>query len=238
MSFSQAVRAAILAAGTVAAIPGPGLAQETVELDAGSFELRIAGERIGSEVFALRQRGDRLMAVGRVTYDAVGAPGPSFETGLRLGAGLRIDRYEYRTLDDPPSRVVATRSGGRLRVTTSGPAGERFKEFLAAPGTFVLDRGVAHHYAILARAVLSAPEAGRSAGRRAVIPRLGEEKSLLIEETGRDTIMLGNERRSVLRIRFSIGGEDRLVWVEPETRRVLRVRIPARDWVAIRQPKE
>ncbi|MFQ5746266.1 MAG: hypothetical protein ACE5HF_03480 [Gemmatimonadota bacterium] len=233
--MTRSRRAAILAAATLVGMPAAMTGQQAIELDAGTFELQLEGHRIGSEVFALRRRGDRLMAVGRVTYDAAGAPGPSFETGLRLGPGFRIERYELRTLDGPPSRILATRSGGRLRVTTSGPEGERFKEFLSSPGMLILERDVAHHYALLARRLLTR-DAGRSRPVTAVIPRLGEKRALLIGETARDTIVIGKERRPALRIRISLAGETRDLWVEPETGRVLRVRIPARAWVATRQP--
>lgn len=223
--------AALFLACTV--VPGAA-AQQTHQLDAGTFEHRVGDAYAGSETFAVRRRGDGIMAVGRVTREGGPQALLAIEVGLRVDPAVRPVRYELRTREGLSLHVVVSRTGQRLTVTTSSEEGERFTEFLAHDDLLLLEREIAHHYGMLARRIVAASDP-RSLRLEALVPVEGRTVPVRIEGQAPDTLRIG--ARSVPSTRFDlrVGDEETGLWVSEDGARLLRVAIPGRRWSALRQ---
>ncbi len=223
----MAIGALWLLAPTPAALP-----QQT-QLDGGTFEHSIRGSFSGTETFAIRQRGEEVVAVGRVTREGGAEALRALEVGARMDGSGQIMRYELHTREGPPLHVVVNRTGSRLRVTITADEGERFTEFLAGPDLLVIEREIAHHYFSLARRLRSTPDP-RTLDLRILVPSEGRTVPLRVLGLSRDTITVQESRVPSTRYQMSVGGEETLLWASPEDGRVLRVAIPGHGWEARR----
>lgn len=230
-------RAGACAAGLLLALlspPSDAAAQNPSIVDQGRFEIRIEGVPRGHESFAIRRQGAEFMAVGRISREGAGVWIGSAEVGLRTDARFVPVRYEFRTLQRPITRVIATRAGSRIQVTTSDQAGERMTEIGAGPGLLLLQTGVVHHYWFLVRRLQGAP-AGQGGTVEALTPaevlRLGVELTSVQPE--RVELPEGRTAEAI-RYEIRIGDATHRVWLETETGRVLRAEIPEQGWSAVR----
>ncbi len=206
-------------------------------VDSGAFEHQVGGSFAGRETFAVRRRGDGLLAVGRITREGGEEALRSFEVGMRLDAsGLPI-RYERRSREGAPLHIIVNRAGSRLTTTISSAAGERFNELLANDRLLVLDPEVAHHYALLARRIVGAADP-RRLEVEALIPEDGRTVRVRVAGFSRDSLRSGGERVSATRYELGLGSETAFVWVGTSDGRVLQVAIPARGWSALREMRE
>jgi hypothetical protein len=224
--------AASLAVAATVAGPAPGVGQER-QLDGGTFEHSVAESFAGTETFAVRRRGEDVVAVGRVTREGGPEALQALEVGLRLDAQGRPLRYELHTREGPSLHVVVNRTGSRLRVTTTAEDGERFTEFLADDRLLVLEREIAHHYFSVADRLRESADP-RSLDLEALVPSEGRTVDLRVREFSRDTITLADSRVAATRYRLSIGAEEAMLWLAVDDGRIARVAIPARRWEATR----
>jgi hypothetical protein len=225
-----------LAAVAVFAIASRGQSQEPDQIDAGTFEHRVGETYAGTETFAVRERGEGLVAVGRVTREGGPEALRSFEVGLRLGQKSRPERYEFRTREGSPVHIVVSRTGSRLRVTTTSAEGERFTEHLAHDGLLILEREIAHHYGLLAARLRSVPNP-RDLDLEVLVPEEGRRLTVRVDGMSRDTLPLGPRRVAATRFDLAVGGEPATLWLDPASGSVLRVSIPGRGWSASRVPR-
>jgi hypothetical protein len=223
--------AALLA--VCAAVP-PAPAQQTRQLDAGTFEHRVGESYAGSETFAVRRRGDGIMAVGRVTREGGPQALLALEVGLRVDPAVRPLRYELRTREGLSLHVVVSRTGQRLTVTTSSEEGERFTEFLAHDDLLLLEREIAHHYGMLARRIVAAGDP-RSLRLEVLVPIEARTVRVRIEGQASDTLEIGGRSVPSTRYDLRVGDESTALWVRDDGARLLRVTIPGRRWSATRQ---
>ncbi len=79
------------------------------------------------------------MAVGRIQLEGESTWLRSAEFGLRTDGAYAPARFETRALGQPAHTLKLTRSGTRLRITTTSDEGDRMTELLAAPGQVLLD---------------------------------------------------------------------------------------------------
>jgi hypothetical protein len=230
-----AVAARLLAAGLSVLLAASGAAaQQERQIDGGSFEHRVGDTYSGSETFAVRRRGDGIMAVGRVTREGGPEALRAIEVGLRVDPGVRPMRYELRTREGSPLHIVVSRTGQRLTVTTTSAEGERFTEFLAHDDLLVLEREIAHHYGMLARRLVAATQP-RGLDLEVLIPAEGVTVPVRVEGRTEDSIEVEGQSVTVLRYDLLVGNERTSVWVEGDRAKVLRVAIPDRRWYAVRQ---
>jgi hypothetical protein len=114
---------------------------------------------------------------------------------------------------------------GRFSAQVQTPRGESAKEYVVADGALVLDDDVFHHYYFIARA------RGTVA---AVVPRRGVQVTLTVAEREAGTVNVGGQSVTATQLSISErGGPERLVWVDAQGR-LLRIEIPARGIVAVR----
>lgn len=217
-----------------AVVPGAA-AQQQGQLDGGTFEHRLGNSYAGSETFAVRRRGDGIVAVGRVTREGGPEALRAVEVGLRVDPGVRPMRYELRTREGSPLHIVVSRTGLRLRVTTNSAEGERFTEFLAHDDLLVLEREIAHHYGLLARRLTTESDP-RSLELEVLIPAEGRKVPVRVEGQVGDTLAVGDQSVETTRYDLVIGDELTGLWLDSSGGRLLRVAIPGRGWSAAREP--
>jgi len=223
--------AALAALGLIT--PGSATAQQGGQLDGGTFEHSVGGSFAGTETFAVRRRGEDVVAVGRVTREGGPETLRALEVGLRLDSSGRPTRYELQTREGPSLHVVVNRTGSRLRVTTAADEGERFTEFLADDRLVLLEREIAHHYYDLARRLRESGDP-RSLDLEVLIPSESRTGPLRVRALSRDTLTVEDVPVSSTRYELSVGGQRTLLWIATEDGRIMRVAIPERGWEATR----
>ncbi|HEX6309718.1 MAG TPA: hypothetical protein VFZ69_16195 [Longimicrobiales bacterium] len=214
---------------TAVAVLATPAAGQTVRLDEGTFRILVGGREVGTETFSLRQNGTGddavVIAQGRVVLD-------SNETTANVqlaGAGLRLVAYDVELSGADARRIRASVSRGRASSRTLSAAGETMKEYLVSDGAVLLDDGVAHHYYMIARRA----EAGATQ-TAILIPRESRQVQATITQSGPEPVSIGGASVQARKIVVQpAGGDPRTVWVDGQNR-VLRVEIPARNYVAVR----
>lgn len=199
--------------------------------DEGSFRVSVGGRTVGTEEFSLRQTGSgasvELAATGSVQLNL---PTGSLELNSRLRAtGLRADpvAYEITVGGDSPRRIVGSLAPGRFSARIVSPSGEQLREYVASSGAIILDDGIAHHYHFLARRV-------RNGRVPILIPRENRQVMATVTDHGEEPVNIGGTTVNLYRLTVQPdGGEERRVWVD-SLNRVIRVEIPASNYVAVR----
>jgi hypothetical protein len=219
-----------LALGALLLLAAPVAAQTAVD-DAGTFRVYVGGHDVGAEEFTIRQAGvganAEIQAAGRVTLNL--ATG-SLELAPRLRtAGFQADpvSYEVTVGGDSPRRISGTVGSGRFSARIVTASGEQMREYVASAGAVVLDDAVAHHYYFLARRT-------RSGRVPVLVPRENRQVMATVRDLGEDRVDVHGVQATLYRISVTPdGGDERHVWLD-SLGRVIRVSIPARDYLAVR----
>lgn len=204
---------------------------QTGASDEGTFRVSIDGRTVGSEEFSIRQTGSgasvEIAAIGNVQLNL---PTGSLDLAPRLRAsGVRADpvAYEVQVGGDSPRRIVGSLGGGRFSARIVSPAGEQLREYVATSGAVILDDGVAHHYYFLARRI-------RNGRVPVIIPRENRQVMATVTDHGEETVTVGGNTVSLFRLTVvPDGGDERRFWVD-SLNRVIRVEIPATNYLAVR----
>lgn len=220
----------ISALALVAAL-APAAAAQAAGSDEGAFRILLHGRDVGTEEFAIRQTGAGASAVTSATGSVrLRLPDGtlSLTTSLR-GSGLQVDpvAYQVDVGGTSPRRVVTTIEGGVVSARIGTGSGERLREYLASSGAVVLDEWVAHHYYFVA---------ARRHMRRLPILMPGENRQVMATLTaaGTEDVEVGGVRVPADRLTLQpADGPAAHVWVDA-LNRVLRVEIPQRGYVAVR----
>lgn len=218
----------LLAAGLSAASP---LAAQAGANDAGTFRVLVGGREVGTEEFTIRQTGtgsnSEIVASGHVNLRL---PTGTVELLPRVRTtGFQADpvSYEVTVGGTSPRKIVGTAGGGRFSARIVTPTGEQMREYLASSGATVLDEGVAHHYYFLARRT-------HSGQVPVIIPRENRQMVVTVADLGEERVQIGNASALLYHLLIRpAAGDERHVWVDA-LGRVIKVEIPARDYVAVR----
>jgi hypothetical protein len=222
------MKRALLGMAVAVGLAVPASAQ-TVRLDEGTFRILVNGREVGTETFSLRQNGTGADAVviaqGKVILD-------SNETTANVqlaGIGLRVVAYDVELSGADARRIRASVTGSRASARTLSSAGETMKEYLVSEGAVLLDDGVAHHYYMIGR------RADAGATRVAIlVPRESRQIQATLTVPVAESVSIAGSSVPARRIVVQPnGGDARSVWVDGDGR-VLRVEIPARNYVAVR----
>lgn len=228
MSRRLRIASAIVLSGL--AHPGPAAAQSVV-VDEGTFAVRLAGTPVGTEQFTIRRAGvgDDAIVIANAVIRMDRGEGP---TELRpLLEVTPLDdasvNYQLKVSGSESSELSVRVAGRRYVARIHTDAGEEEREFLARPGTRIVEEGVAHQYYFL-RGV-------REGSTTPVIePRTGRQIQLAAAAPVEEELQLGPSRVRARKVSLSSGDDVRLVWFDAQGR-VLRVEVPARGYVAERQ---
>ena len=222
------MRSALILAVALFTIRTDSLAQGTRVADEGSFTISVGGRTAGRENFRISAttRGDITEYVARadVTYgDRKVTP------ELRTGPDGAVVGYEVTTRSGGSTeswRGSLTR--GRLNATIASGRGTSAREYIVPAGTLVLDDEIIHqHWFLVLRA--------RSGSMSVVVPRRADVQSTVTMTTvGEETLQVGNHDLPATHLRAVLGGgEVHEIWVD-KSGRLLKVALPARNLVAIR----
>jgi hypothetical protein len=200
-------------------------------VDEGSFRVTVDGRTVGTEEFTIRQTGSGVnietLATGRVQLNL---PAGALELTPRLRAsGLQASpvAYEVAVGGDSPRRIVGSLGGGRFSARIVGQTGEQLREYVASSGAVILDDGIAHQYYFLARRV-------RTGRIPVIIPRENRQVMATVTDHGEEAVTIAGARHNLFRLTVQPdGGTERRVWVDA-LNRVIRVEIPATNYLAER----
>lgn len=227
------VRASLLQALAVAVaitgIAAPLHAQGGRQVDSGRFRITRAGQSVGTEVFAIRREASSLRSVARVTAgrDTALLSDRIVEARLQTNEQHEPVLFELQVQRGSDLSLVGVRSGQRFRLRTRAAEGERWKEFLVPSGLVILPSGFVHFHHFLFR------QRADEQRLTALLPVEGVERRIRIGSRRADTVQAGGGRRPATRWEITVGEERRLVWRDGDGR-ILRVEVPADDWVAVR----
>ena len=222
------MRSALILAVALFAIRTESLAQGSRVADEGSFTISVGGRTAGRENFRISAttRGDVTEFVARadVTYgDRKVTP------ELRAGPDGAVAGYEVTTRSGATTeswRGALTR--GRLNATIASARGTSAREYIVPAGTLVLDDEIIHQHWFLALR-------SHSGSMPVVVPRRADVQTTVTMTTvGEETLQVGNHDVASTHLRAVLGGgEVHDIWVD-KSGRLLKVALPARNLVAVR----
>lgn len=227
------IRRSLLAAAAapclLVAAPAAHADAQVMQLDDGSFEILLAGERVGTETFTIHRRGVGNTAT-IVLQGQTSVSGARIEPILETSTDWEPIQYR-RTLSGEREEVVELITDGqRYTAITTNERGEGEREFRGGAGAVVavLDADVAFLYhAVAARSDASVVTV--------LHPDQGRQARFRLETVGNEGYRFGDATVQVRRIRLSAGDDVRDILVD-DRNRVMSVEIPGRDWVARRIP--
>ncbi len=215
---------------------GPeGVAQATIA-DAGSFTILQGGVRIGREVFTIQHAappdGGYVVegAAVYITHRLV----PVLRTDS-AGTPLRYEVDEF-VGDRRQAQLTLGVARGRGSERIQTRRGESATEFRVGLGACLLDDDVFAQYYFIARVMVHAQplSAGRVLVVTLLVPRLGGTVTAPVSFIGDEHLDIGGQSRTAVHMRMDpVGGDPRDIWADAQGR-LLRVAIPARGLVAMR----
>lgn len=230
----MSLRRIMAALGLTFTLAPPALQAQSVVVDEGTFAITLAGKPAGKETFQIRRSGlgtdAVVLAQGHVQLDE---PIGNVELGTLLEARLPdgvATGYRLKVTGAETSELSLKLAGGIYVSLIRSNAGEEQREFLARPGTHILEKEVAHQYYFL-------HEVAGGARTPIIEPRTRRAFELTASAWTNGELHLGANVVQARRVTFTegAGGKDaRTVWYDRQGR-VLKVEIPSLGYVAERQ---
>lgn len=222
------MRTPLVLASSLLVLTTPLSAQGTRIVDEGSFTISVNGRTVGRENFRISaaSRGNVTEYVARadVTYgDRKVTP------ELHTGTDGTVTEYAVTTRSGGSAESWSgAMAGGRLNAKLESGRGTAAREYIVPAGTIVLDDEIIHHHWFLALR-------SHDGSMPVVVPRRADVKSTItITTVGDETLQIGNHDLQAVHLRASIsGGEVHDIWVD-KSGRLLKVALPARNLVAVR----
>lgn len=233
MPLGPSLRLALPGTLLIAALAAGESPAQTVDVDEGVFRLHVAGEHVGTETFSIRRSGQgsnaTTVAQARIVVDSGGAEREMSSRLEMSGPGLRPSTYQLTIRGPRPRQIAGRLAGRRFSAKIVSGEGETMREYIADRDAVLVDDGIAHHYHFLAS------RASQGEDRVPVIvPQRNRQTTATIRSGGTESIEIGSARRQARRFAIELeGGPSARIWVDDEAR-LLRVAIPARDFVAER----
>ena len=217
--------------GTLALLAAcaPPVTGQNVVVDEGKFRLFDRGREIGTDTFTIRRVGQgadaRVIANSVIELD-LPAGHQQVKPLLRAGADLAFSAYQVEVSGPDQANVAVTTDGRRFLTRTTTPTGEQDREFRAAPGSVVLDEGVAHQYWFLS-------QLAEGTSVPVLVPRAGSQTRLQVLASRPETIVISGAQVPARRVTFEIDGRRHDAWYDADGR-VLKVSVPDRGFLAER----
>lgn len=217
----------LLVAGVLAAFPPSLPAQSSAIVDEGTFVVLVDGAPIGRESFRIVRTpapgGQVFRATSTISRD-------STRVTTSLGTDSTGIPVLYESEVFVNGRLVDRRRGrgrpGRFTVLAQTQVGESAREYVLTSDAILLDEDVAHHM-FFARL-----RDGADAG--VIAPRSTRQVRIRVESRGTETIEIGGRSAEARKFVVVLPDADLREMLIDSEGRVLRVSIPARKWVALR----
>ncbi len=204
---------------------------QSVVVDEGTFVMSLEGNPAGTERFTIRRAGlgDDAIVIANAVIHLDRGDGPTELRPLLEVAPMdeSSSNYQLKVSGAENAELSVRLAGRRYLSRIQTEAGDEEREFLARPGTRILEEGVAHHYYFL-RAV------GEGSITPVIEPRTRRALQLVASAPVEEEIRVGPSRVRARKVTFSAADDVRHVWFDSQGR-VLRVEVPARAYVAERQ---
>lgn len=216
----------------VAVVSAPAVAAaQSVVVDEGTFALTLGGAPAGIERFTIRRAGvgDDAIVIANAVVQLGGGGGTTELRPLLEATPLDDASANYQLkVSGAESAEMSVRLAGRRYVSRfQTQTGEEEREFLARPGTRIVEEGVAHQYYFLRNV--------REGARVPVIePRTRRQVQLTASAPEAVELRVGAVRIRSRKVTFSAGEDVRVVWFD-EQGRVVRVEVPGAGYVAARE---
>lgn len=212
--------------------PGSGASAQIAILDRGEFHVAVNGRGVGTETFSIRQVGTgdeaRVIAAGQIRA-ALPDGANTMDILMELtGAGWMPSAYQNKVGGEGAREIGFELRGARFESRVTSEIGEQVKEYRAAPGTRILERGVAHHFHFLAPATEPDP-----ASVPVIVPRDGFQTEAELILAGTAELRIGGEVMPARHYRMRAGELRWEAWHDAEGR-VLRVAENSTGYSAVR----
>ncbi len=212
--------------------PSSGASAQITILDRGEFEVAVNGRGIGTETFSIRQVGagdeTRVIAAGQIRA-ALPDGANTMDILMELaGPGWMPSAYQNKVGGEGARQIGFELRGARFESRVTSEIGEQVKEYRAAPGTRILERGVAHHFHFLAPPADPGP-----ASVPVIVPRDGFQTEAEVVFAGTAELRIGGEMMPARHYRMRAGELRWETWHDAEGR-VLRVAESSTGYSAVR----
>lgn len=232
-SVFSPVRVLALLAPTLLFVPTDSEGQN-VMVDENAFRIMIQGEMVGREEFSIRRvgMGRDARVILRATVEVDLPEGrrnlaPAMEAS---GANLAPTAYQLKVSGAQDSEIYVSRSGRRFLAKSLSPQGEQVREFQAGPGSVLLDEFVAHQHYLLVPYL----DQESAVSVTVLSPQAGEQIGMTLRRVGEEEVRVGTDLVRGIHYRLEGGERSRDIWFDDQGR-ILRVVIPARNYVAERE---
>ena len=212
--------------------PSSGASAQITVLDRGRFEVAVNGTEVGTETFSIRQVGTgdetRVIAAGQIR---AGLPDGANTMDILMelaGAGWMPSSYQNKVGGDGAKQIGFELRGARFESRVTSDIGEQVKEYRAAPGTRIIERGVAHHFHFL-----PPPADPGRASVPVIVPRDGFQTQAEVVLAGTEELRIGGEVVPARHYRMRAGELLWEAWHDSEGR-VLRVAETSTGYSAVR----
>jgi hypothetical protein len=201
---------------------------QPTQLDAATFRVSVGGVAAGHETVEIFRHASADGATIEIQSDR-------HQSGVRTKAGLTTEsdgrprQLQIRVIErDGQGPVLSARvTASKLSVQSRARGGsEAIKDYLATPGTLILDDDLIGPYYAVALA-------GARAGVVVVLPRDRRQDSVALRQTGAEQLQLGGTTIAATRWVLGDGDARRELWTDASGR-LLKVEIAARKLVAVR----
>lgn len=212
--------------------PSSGASAQITILDRGEFRVAVNGRGVGTETFSIRQMGTgdetRVIAAGQIRATLPDGAN-SMDILMELtGSGWMPSAYQNKVGGGGAQQIGFELRGTRFESRVTSDIGEQVKEYRAAPGTRILERGVAHHFHFLVP-----PEDPGSASVPVIVPRDGFQTDAEVVLAGTSELRIGGEVMPARHYRMRAGELRWEAWHDAAGR-VLRVAESSTGYSAVR----
>ena len=196
-------------------------------VDEGSFVISRNGAPIGKEAFRILKSSGKDQFYTSTAQCAFGERRifPTL-TADRIGVPL-LYQIEVKNGGEVEERLRATGRPGRLHAVLQTRTGESSKEYLISSSAVVLDEDVFHQHFFV-------PLARRSGDVSIIVPRRNSQLRGRLEDRGTEKITVDGREVSALHLVITLPDGARDLWFD-ESGRLLKVAVPARGLVALRE---
>ncbi|MFN8667914.1 MAG: hypothetical protein U0164_12125 [Gemmatimonadaceae bacterium] len=223
LAVAVPIASAVLLAPTVSS------AQSAQIIDQGSFTITVGNLRTGREDFRIEGTPGASGALEYVARATVVFGDKRLTPALHsdsLGAPSDY-QVESRGTTAGSERWSGKITRGRVSARINNARGESAKEYIVTDGALILDDDVFHQYFFVARRTNAASVA-------IVVPRRNAQLVLKLSNAGADRVTIGTKDVDARHITLTEpGGDVRELWIDAKGR-VLKVAIPSRNLVALR----
>ena len=222
------MRTALIVAAAVVSIQAPSEAQGTRIIDEGSFTITANGRTVGRENFRISAvpRGDVTDYVARADVTT-----GDRRMNVELRTGPEGEVVDYTVTTRTGNTTESWNGGvvrGRLTAKITSGRGTAGREYMITPGSLLLDDRAVHQYWFVTHR-------SREGTVPVVAPREGDIKgTVTVSVVGEEQIQIGRHDLVATHVRTTVSGGDATdIWID-KSGRLLKVAIPAKGIVAVR----